>query len=93
MKHLTRLSALVLALGMASPILAAPPGPAESRIAAGTLPPGEIVRKLEAAGYTNIHDVEYDDGKYEAEALTASGARVELDIDPVQGVVTGEKAD
>lgn len=59
----------------------------------GSLSPDEIVRRLEAAGYTNVHDVEFDDGRYEAEATSAGGAAVDLDIDAVTGKVTQEEPD
>ncbi|MEW6272045.1 MAG: PepSY domain-containing protein [Thermodesulfobacteriota bacterium] len=55
--------------------------------AATTLSPDEIVRKVEAAGYRDVRDVEYDDGRWEAEAIDKSGKRVDLRIDPASGAV------
>jgi uncharacterized membrane protein YkoI len=53
----------------------------------------QIIAKLEAAGYTRIHDVEKDDGVWEVEATNSAGQRVELDVDPVSGTVLREELD
>ncbi len=55
--------------------------------------PNEVIRTLESAGYTDVHDLEKDDGIYEAEATNASGQRVDLDIDPATGNVMREEPD
>jgi hypothetical protein len=55
--------------------------------------PNEVIRTLESAGYTDVHDLEKDDGIYEAEATNASGQRVDLDIDPASGNVLREEPD
>lgn len=60
---------------------------------AAQLAPDQIKSKLEAAGYKDVHDIEFDDGHYEAEATTAAGTRVDLDIDPNTGAVTNEQPD
>jgi hypothetical protein len=57
------------------------------------LDPNEVIRNLESAGYTDVHDLERDDGIYEAEATNASGQRVDLDIDPATGNVLREEPD
>lgn len=53
----------------------------------------DIVRVLEAAGYRHIHDVEFDDGFWEADAINRAGQRVELRMDPRTGAVLREKLD
>ncbi len=53
----------------------------------------QVIAKLESAGYTNIEDVERDDGVWEVEATNSAGQRVELDVDPVSGNVLREKMD
>lgn len=54
----------------------------------------QIQTALTAAGYTRIHDLEYDsDGYWEAEAVNPSGQRVELRIDPYTGTVLRESYD
>lgn len=57
------------------------------------LDPNEVIRTLESAGYSDVHDLEKDDGIYEAEATNASGQRVDLDIDPATGNVLREEPD
>ncbi len=59
----------------------------------GMLSAAEIRAALEAAGYTQIRDLEYDDGHWEAEARNAQGRRVELRIDPRTGAVLHEEND
>jgi hypothetical protein len=53
----------------------------------------QIITKLESAGYTQIHDVEKDDGMWEVDAVNSAGQRVELDVDPVSGNVVRERPD
>jgi len=61
---------------------------------AGLLSAAEIRAALEAAGYTQIRDLEYDDdGYWEADARNTQGQRVELRIDPRTGAVLHEERD
>lgn len=54
----------------------------------------QIRAALSAAGYTRIHDLEYDnDGYWEADATNTQGLRVELRIDPYSGAVLRESRD
>lgn len=53
----------------------------------------QIIEKLESAGYTQIHDIEKDDGMWEVDAVNSAGQRVELDVDPVSGNVVRERPD
>ena len=50
-------------------------------------------RKLATAGYTNVHDVDYEDGIWNAEADDPTGKDVELKIDPSTGRVIGKEKD
>ena len=60
----------------------------------GVLTAAQIRAALEAAGYTQIRDLEYDnDGYWEADARNAQGQRVELRIDPRTGAVLREERD
>ncbi len=45
----------------------------------------DVVRMSEAAGYRDIHDLELDDGLWEADAISPHGFAVELTIDPATG--------
>jgi hypothetical protein len=65
------------------------------RIYAGRVPSklseAEVNASLAAAGYTQVHDLQYDARVWEARAHSASGQRVELYADPLDGgVVSGE---
>ena len=53
----------------------------------------DVRAKLAAAGYTNVHDVDYEDGIWNAEADDPQGKDVELKIDPVNGKVIGKEKD
>ncbi|RPE79941.1 PepSY domain-containing protein [Vulcaniibacterium tengchongense] len=53
----------------------------------------DVRARLAAAGYTNIHDVDYEDGIWNAEADDPSGRDVELKIDPATGKVIGKEKD
>ena len=58
-----------------------------------SLSAAEIVQRLESAGYRYIHDLEFDDGVWEADAINARGQRVEIKVDPVTSGVLREKLD
>ena len=53
----------------------------------------DVRAKLAAAGYTNVHDVDYEDGVWNAEADDPAGKDVELKIDPRTGKVIGKEKD
>ena len=53
----------------------------------------DVRAKLSAAGYANVHDVEFDDGMWTAEAEDADGRDVELSLDPDTGRVVGKDRD
>lgn len=53
----------------------------------------DVRAQLAAAGYTNIHDVDYEDGIWNAEADDPEGKDVELKIDPKTGKVIGKEKD
>lgn len=61
--------------------------------AAPVLNATQITQLLQQAGYTRIHDLELDDGVWEADATNAKGLRVELKIHPETGAVLREKLD
>jgi uncharacterized membrane protein YkoI len=53
----------------------------------------DVRAALAAAGYTNVHDVDYEDGIWNAEADDPAGRDVELKIDPHSGRVIGTEKD
>lgn len=58
-----------------------------------TLSEADVRAQLAAAGYTNVHDVDYEDGIWNAEADDPAGKDVELKIDPDTGKVIGKEKD
>lgn len=74
------------------PTLAAERGAASDGPAAW-LSIGQVVGKLEAAGYRNVEKIEREHGGYEARATDRSGARVKLDINPRTGEVIEQRQD
>ena len=61
-------------------IQAAPAAPVEDRPATDK-ERARITAALEKRGYKNIHDVEVDDGRFEADATSPAGYEVELELD------------
>ena len=53
----------------------------------------QIIQKLQALGYTAIEDIEKDDGVWEVEATSPSGARVDLTLDLKDGRILREERD
>lgn len=53
----------------------------------------DVRARLSAEGYTNVHDVDYEDGIWNAEADDPAGKDVELKIDPTTGKVIGKEKD
>ena len=63
--------------------------PATKRIFAealvSTLSEDDVKAKLSTAGYSKVHDVDFDDGLWKAEAERADGNDVEIHLDPKDG--------
>lgn len=53
----------------------------------------DVRAKLAAAGYTNVHDVKFDDGVWKAEGDDPAGKDVEIRLDPKTGEVIGKERD
>ena len=53
----------------------------------------DVRAQLAAAGYGDVHDVDYEDGIWNAEADDPEGKDVELKIDPTNGKVIGTEKD
>jgi len=47
----------------------------------------DIKAKLAAAGYSKVHDVDFDDGMWKAEAERADGNDVEIHLDATTGAI------
>lgn len=85
------LLALGMGLGLAHAQSGAPAAPSTNgATAAQAITPlsiRDIYDRLEAAGYRDILEIEWDDGRYEAKAFDAEGRRVKLYVDGVHGDV------
>lgn len=57
--------------------------------ASSNLGEADIRASLAAAGYTNVHDVKFDDGVWKADANAPQGGEVDLKMDPATGEVIG----
>ncbi|HET7591858.1 MAG TPA: PepSY domain-containing protein [Rhodanobacteraceae bacterium] len=53
----------------------------------------EVKAKLTAQGYQNVHDVEFDDGLWSADATNPQGEDVDLLVDPDDGSVVASDHD
>lgn len=53
----------------------------------------DVEDRLAEAGYSRIHDVEFDDGVWKADAISWAGVRVEVVVDPDDGRVVSEHED
>ncbi|NLY65522.1 MAG: PepSY domain-containing protein [Alcaligenaceae bacterium] len=53
----------------------------------------QVVNILEKNGYKRIHDIELDDGLYEAEAYNRKGQEVDIKLHPVSGKILRVKID
>ncbi|KRG62031.1 hypothetical protein ABB26_17255 [Stenotrophomonas humi] len=51
----------------------------------------DVEQKLRAAGYTQIHEIERDDGLWEADVSRADGRFAEVWVDPVTGEIFDEQ--
>lgn len=47
----------------------------------------EAIDRMEAMGYTGIHEFDVEWGRYEVEAIAPDGNEVEIEFDPVTGAI------
>ena len=52
----------------------------------------QVRAHLESQGYTDIKDVRFEDGMWEADATSADGKKVDVKLDPRNGTVYPDKA-
>lgn len=85
-------AATAIGLGIAQAQTATTPGAAAAP-AAAMAPAGaqltirDIYDRMEAAGYREIREIEWDDGRYEVRASNAQGERVKLHVNARSGEV------
>ena len=58
-----------------------------------TISKDEVIANVQAAGFTNVHDVEMEGGVWKVEANDSAGADVELKVDPDDGRILGSEND
>ena len=61
--------------------------------AVATIGKDQIVIKVQQAGYSKVHDVDFEGGVWKAEAVDSSGHDVELKLDPNDGHILGSERD
>lgn len=84
-----------LAAGIAqaqAPTPAAAPASAAAS-AAPQLTIRDIYDRMEAAGYRDLREIEYDNGRYEVKARNAQGERVKLYVNATTGAVERTRSD
>ena len=52
---------------------------------------GQIYDKVVAAGYTDIRDIEREEGGYEVKGLDSQGRLVKLHVEPFEGQIVNER--
>ncbi|WP_313300072.1 PepSY domain-containing protein [Diaphorobacter sp.] len=53
---------------------------------------GQIFNKVQAAGYRDVREIEWDDGRYEVKASDAQGKRLKLYVNASTGAVEHVKS-
>lgn len=83
-------TALAIAIALSAPLAAQER--AATQAAADTLTKPQVQAMLEAKGYTKVHDIEFENGLWEAEAESADGNNVDLRLDPRSGTIYPDNA-
>lgn len=91
MKH-PKAQAIALAVALAMAGTAAAQQAATPAVPADAMTAPQVRASLESQGYTDVNDVEFDDGLWKADARSADGKRVEVRIDPASGKVYPDNA-
>src|SRR5690606_31683409 len=58
----------------------------------GRLSGSDILQRVERAGYSDVRDLEFDDGLWEVKARDGDGRPVELLVDPDSGAIIDPRA-
>lgn len=77
---------LMLSAALATALVASPAMAADLSAAA-------VQAKLSAAGYTQVHELERDDGLWEADVTRADGSFEEVLVDPATGEIFDPRSD
>jgi hypothetical protein len=82
----------IAALAIALPLAAAPMAALADKPGPDWMPFEQVVQKIKEAGYTEISELQADDGRWEGEGVK-NGQEMEFHADPRTGVITYEKPD
>jgi hypothetical protein len=58
-----------------------------------TITKDQIIIKMQEAGYTKVHDVDFEGGVWKAEGVDSNGKDVEVKLDPDDGHILGSEND
>ena len=83
-----RLLTLAALAALSAAAVAQPPAPTARKDA---LKEPQVRALLTEKGYTNIDDLDFEDGMWETDATSANGDRVDVRINPASGDVMAEK--
>ena len=83
-----RLLTLTALAALSAATVAQPPAPTAGKDA---LKEPQVRALLTEKGYTNIDDLDFEDGMWETDATSANGDRVDVRINPASGDVMAEK--
>jgi hypothetical protein len=84
-KSASAVFALALSAGLISLARADQPGP-------DWMPAQQVIEKVLQSGYTQVTQLEADDGRWEGEGIK-NGQKMDFHADPKTGVITFEKLD
>lgn len=91
MKHLTILSAIALTTAAFGGIASASPA-SDTAESENWLQIPAIYNSVEAAGFTNIREIERESKGYEVKASNAEGQKVKLYVDPLSGEIIDSRS-
>ncbi len=77
---------LILAAALTATLTAAP-------AFAAPLSAADVQARLSKAGYTQVHELERDDGVWEADVTRADGSVVDVIVDPANGEIFDPRSD
>lgn len=94
MKQTTMLGALALALSLAAGTAAAQDAATTTAQAGATdaMTSPQVRAALTGAGYTDIDDLEFEDGVWKADVTDAAGSRIDVRMDPATGRIYPDNA-
>ena len=80
---------LALTLGMTA--LIAAPFVVATENQSAPIAVSKVLQNLQAQGYVAVREVELDNGVYKADVISTNGAKQDIEINAMSGVITGPK--